>query len=208
MASRPPAQPRKQPRQGRSLATVQVILDATAHILVSDGYEGLNTNRVAERAGVSIGSLYQYFPNKGALITAVRKRHADQTREQLVALATEVAHLPLKQAVPHLIDAVMASHRIDPQLHQVLEKEVPRQTQHAQVTDWEIELRTLLQAWLQQHRDQIIVSDLVVASLVLVRMVDALVHVPLVNDPMGIAPQAIEQEISVVVLRYLTGQAT
>ena len=206
MAARSPAQPRKQPRQGRSMATVQAILDATAHILVNEGYEALNTNVVAERAGVSIGSLYQYFPNKGALIAAVRQRHADQTREELVTLAAQAAHLPLRQAVPCLIDAVMASHRIEPELHQVLEREVPRQFQSWDVTEGEVELRTLLQALLQPHRDQLIVSDLALASLVLVRMVDALVHAPLIQDPMGIDPKAIEQEISIVVLRYLTGQ--
>ena len=189
------------------MATVQAILDATAHILVSEGYEALNTNVVAERAGVSIGSLYQYFPNKGALIAAVRQRHADQTRETLVSLAAQAIHLPLRQAVPCLIDAVMASHRIEPQLHQVLEREVPRQFQSWDVTEGEVELRTLLQALLQPHQGQLIVSDLALASLVLVRMVDALVHAPLIQDPMGIDPKAIEQEISTVVLRYLTGQA-
>lgn len=189
------------------MATVQAILDATAHILVSDGYEALNTNLVAERAGVSIGSLYQYFPNKGALIAAVRQRHADQTREALMAQAAQAAHLPLNQAVPCLIDAVMAAHRIDPQLHQVLEQEVPRQFQGWDVTDGEVELRTLLQSLLQQHQDQLIVPDLALTSLVLVRMVDALVHAPLIKDPMGVKPKAIEQEISTVVLRYLTGQA-
>lgn len=189
------------------MATVQAILDATAHILVSDGYEALNTNLVAERAGVSIGSLYQYFPNKGALIGAVRQRHADQTREELITLSAQAAHLPLKQAVPCLIDAVMAAHRIDPQLHQVLEREVPRQFQSWDVTEGEVELRQLLQALLQPHQDQLIVPDLALASLVLVRMVDALVHAPLIQDPMGIDPKAIEQEISTVVLRYLTGQA-
>lgn len=188
------------------MVTVQAILDATAHILVSDGYAALNTNRVAERAGVSIGSLYQYFPNKAALIAAVRQRHADQTRQQLIALALTAADLPLRQAVPRLIDAVMAAHRIDPRLHQVLEKEVPRQFQSWDVTEDEIELRTLLQSLLQRHRDQVIVPDLTLASLVLVRMVDALVHLPLIEDPMGVPAAQVEQEISTVVLRYLTGQ--
>ncbi|MGE5450560.1 MAG: TetR/AcrR family transcriptional regulator [Acidobacteriota bacterium] len=206
MTARHPPPPRKQPRQGRSMVTVQAILDATAHILVSDGYAALNTNRVAERAGVSIGSLYQYFPNKAALIAAVRQRHADQTRQQLIALALTAADLPLRQAVPRLIDAVMAAHRIDPRLHQVLEKEVPRQFQSWDVTEDEIELRTLLQSLLQRHRDQVIVPDLTLASLVLVRMVDALVHLPLIEDPMGVPAAQVEQEISTVVLRYLTGQ--
>jgi AcrR family transcriptional regulator len=66
MPTKPSVNPRKQPKQDRSQATVQAILTATTHILTEDGYDQLTTNRVAERAGVSIGSLYQYFPNKEA----------------------------------------------------------------------------------------------------------------------------------------------
>ena len=71
MSAKPSAGPRKQPKQERSQATVEAILTATAHILTEDGYDRLTTNRVAERAGVSIGSLYQYFPHKDALIFAL-----------------------------------------------------------------------------------------------------------------------------------------
>ncbi|WOK17158.1 helix-turn-helix domain-containing protein [Rhodopseudomonas sp. BAL398] len=66
--------PRKIPRQARSRATVEVILDATALLLVDEGFEQTTTNRIAERAGVSIGSLYQYFPNREAVVGAVAQR--------------------------------------------------------------------------------------------------------------------------------------
>ncbi|MBE9008662.1 helix-turn-helix transcriptional regulator [Pseudanabaenaceae cyanobacterium LEGE 13415] len=61
---------RKLPQQGRSKLTVDAILTATAHILIEDGYDKASTNRIAERAGISIGSLYQYFPNKESLMVA------------------------------------------------------------------------------------------------------------------------------------------
>ena len=66
--------PRKEPRQARSLATVGVILDATALVMVEEGYDQATTNRIAERAGVSIGSLYQYFPNREAVIGTLNNR--------------------------------------------------------------------------------------------------------------------------------------
>lgn len=66
--------PRKEPRQARSLATVGVILDATALVLIAEGYDQTTTNRIAERAGVSIGSLYQYFPNREAVVGALNNR--------------------------------------------------------------------------------------------------------------------------------------
>ena len=78
MATRIPApqgKMRKEPRQERSRDTVEAIVEASARILGRRGWAGLTTNGVAEAAGVSIGSLYQYFPNKLALVEAVRRRH-------------------------------------------------------------------------------------------------------------------------------------
>ncbi|HEY0339660.1 MAG TPA: helix-turn-helix domain-containing protein [Steroidobacteraceae bacterium] len=66
--------PRKLPRQERAAATVAAILEAAARILESEGFDGYTTNAVAERAGASIGSLYQYFPNKTALTQALIAR--------------------------------------------------------------------------------------------------------------------------------------
>lgn len=70
-------QPRKTPVQARSAASVDAILEATLQVLVSVGKERLTTTRVAERAGVSVGTLYQYFPNKSSLLQATLRRHFD-----------------------------------------------------------------------------------------------------------------------------------
>ena len=67
--------PRKSATQERSRATVDALLSATARVLVKEGYDRASTNKVAEAAGVSIGSLYQYFPSKEALVSAVIQRH-------------------------------------------------------------------------------------------------------------------------------------
>jgi AcrR family transcriptional regulator len=74
-ASRPALQPRKTPLQKRSTTTVEAILEATIQVLIESGKERLTTTRVAMRAGVSVGTLYQYFPNKSALLQACLKRH-------------------------------------------------------------------------------------------------------------------------------------
>src|SRR5438067_589446 len=88
---RPRTNPRKQPTQARARATVDAILAATEKVLIKYGYEGASTNRVAQAAGVSIGSLYQYFPSKESLVVAVMERHgehlAQTMEEELVAHA-------------------------------------------------------------------------------------------------------------------------
>ncbi len=76
---------RKQPRQSRAQATVDAILEATIQVLLTDGLQRLTTTRVAERAGVSVGTMYQYFPQKQALLFALLSRHMEKTAEAIAA---------------------------------------------------------------------------------------------------------------------------
>lgn len=78
--------PRKMPRQSRSSSTVEAILEAAAHILETEGFDGYSTNAIAQYAGVSIGSLYQYFPNKTAITRALIEREIGLLLAQLEAL--------------------------------------------------------------------------------------------------------------------------
>lgn len=115
---------RKEPRQARSRATTDAILDAAAHILGERGWAGLTTNTVADVAGVSIGSLYQYFPNKLALIEAVRQRHFDDVLAVLrVAADDRVARV---RRIAALVDGLIAVHSRHPAAHRVLLEESPR----------------------------------------------------------------------------------
>ncbi|MBF6637423.1 TetR/AcrR family transcriptional regulator [Rouxiella silvae] len=101
--------PRKQPQQVRSQMTVDAIFEATIQVLLSDGLQRLTTIRVAERAGVSVGTLYQYFPQKQALLFAVLQRHLEMMSETM-ELATQSAHnLPLSTMVNIVVSAFMAA---------------------------------------------------------------------------------------------------
>ena len=70
--------PRKVPRQERSRSTVEALLEATARVLIREGYEGATTIRIAGESGYGVGSLYDYFPNKDALVAALIERHAEE----------------------------------------------------------------------------------------------------------------------------------
>ena len=101
--------PRKEPSQSRSQRTVEIILQAATRVLAKESLAGFNTNRVAEVAGISVGSLYQYFPNKDALVTALIKAEHESLTEQFESLADQlkgadavttlkaIAHLTVKQ---------------------------------------------------------------------------------------------------------------
>src|SRR5688572_18416822 len=102
MAQRPRTTPRKRPRQERSKATRDALLEATARVLKKQGFDRASTNRIAEEAGVSIGSLYQYFPSKESLVAALVERHVDEMMTLLEAALVRVAGAPIPVAVREL----------------------------------------------------------------------------------------------------------
>jgi AcrR family transcriptional regulator len=115
---------RKVPRQERSRGTVEAIVEATARILGERGWGRLTTNEVAEVAGVSIGSLYQYFPDKLSLIEAVRRRHFDDVLKAL--RAADDGAKPLVQRIEGVVQGMIGLHNRNPAVHGVLLEEAPR----------------------------------------------------------------------------------
>lgn len=102
-------QPRKKPIQQRSSAMVEAILEATIQVLLAEGKERLTTTRVAYRAGVSVGTLYQYFPNKSALLQAALKRHLEGVRAVIEQVSKENCSQPILEMATALILAFLAA---------------------------------------------------------------------------------------------------
>jgi AcrR family transcriptional regulator len=198
--------PRKKPTQARSRATVDAILAAAAQVLQTKGYAGATTDRIAERAGVSVGSLYQYFPNKDALLVALAERHIDAgfalVRELLANAFRETS--TIDDLLRRFVDAMVALHESEPRLHRVLFEEVPlpssvrsglRRRENAFAT----ELRELLAT-----RPEVKVPDTGVTAYVLVHTVDALVHNFVLHPPDGIDSVQLKEEL----VRMLHGHLT
>jgi AcrR family transcriptional regulator len=100
-------EPRKAPVQARSAASVDAILEATVQVLLKAGKERLTTTRVASRAGVSVGTLYQYFPNKSALLQAALKRHLSRVTDAVELACKEQKGRTLGQMVTALVAAFL-----------------------------------------------------------------------------------------------------
>ncbi|MBA0052913.1 TetR/AcrR family transcriptional regulator [Streptomyces sp. AJS327] len=122
------AVPRKSPRQQRSRETWEAILEAAAQLFQRHGYAATTTNKVAERAGVSIGSLYQYVPNKDALLTALAQRHLRAAGEELRRFLDVAAErrLGLRPLVAGLVATAAAPHGERPGAHRLLFDQTPR----------------------------------------------------------------------------------
>jgi len=114
------------PGQARSQETVSVILEASARILESDGLQGFNTNAIAARAGVSIGSIYQYFPNKDAIVFALISGFEEALHDAVLKAAQAGRGQPLKQRLRLLVRALVTVHYRRSLLNRVLEAEEER----------------------------------------------------------------------------------
>jgi AcrR family transcriptional regulator len=206
MARKPLTKPRKHASQGRSRATVDALIEATARILVKEGFDKASTNRIAEKAGVSVGSLYQYFPGKEALVTAVVVRHGEALAQVVRDALAEAAALPVEQAVRKLVGAALDAHRIDPKLHRVLAEEIPRTGKPENTALLSREAFALFRAYLEAHRDEFRAVDLDLATFVCVTSIEALTHTAVVHHADSLTDEAFEalvDEATRLVVRYL-----
>src|SRR6185312_5011829 len=163
MARRPVTKPRKAASQERSRATVDALVEATARILVRHGFDKASTNRIAEVAGVSVGSLYQYFPGKEALVAAVFERHQQEIMQTVRGELAEVLAQPVATAMRKLVAVAVKAHRVDPRLHRVLAEQIPRVGKLATLDAFNRDNYTLFRTYLERHRDELRVDDLELA---------------------------------------------
>ncbi len=196
---------RKKPRQKRSQDTVDAILEATARILQEEGYDKTSTNRVAKVAGVSIGSLYQYFPNKEALIHELFERHHEEMVKMLRTTIQDMGGAPIPVAVRVYVRAMLEAHAVNPRLHQALMQQVV-------YLEWEYlqELNrtvcAVVQGYLEMHREEILPQNLELAAFVLVSSVESITHTAVSEEQHGIDVDALVDEVCALILRYLLGE--
>ena len=195
--------PRKRPRQARSKATVDTILEATARVLVKQGFDGLSTNAVASAAGVSIGSLYQYFPNKEALVAALIERHMEEMNTAILAELTRVAKLPLAEAARCVVELTIRAHAIDPDLHRVLTEQVPRVGKLARLREVDEICHRMVAGLLAARRDEIAIRDPDLAAFILVSTIESVVHRAALLYPQRLRDPRLVDETTLLVTRYL-----
>jgi AcrR family transcriptional regulator len=199
-----PITPRREPTQTRAKAAMEAILDATAGQLIERGYDALTTTNVATAAGVSVGALYQYFPNKAALVMAVARRHSERMLELVQRAAISVGSASVPEAVRILCDALVRAQHLDAELIRVMVQQVPQLgLDHRE--EMESFARQLVRSFLAAHKDEIVVKDLDTASFVLVALVEGITYATILAADDAPDLEAVRDETVAVVLRYLLG---
>ncbi|GLQ94410.1 TetR/AcrR family transcriptional regulator [Dyella acidisoli] len=198
---KPKTTPRKRPRQARSTVTVDAILQAAAYILEKHGWEGFTTNRVAERAGVNIASLYQYFPNKESIVVELQRRHIEKARpgdpDTLIALQ---AKGDLHAVLTTLARASVEEHQAAPALHRVFAEELPRSARRVDLAR-DAQVHALLKELIRPLARN--VPDLDLAMFVLRAAGHAIVHEAVYERPELLKNPALIEEFVLLMTRYL-----
>ncbi|XDZ52106.1 TetR/AcrR family transcriptional regulator [Neisseriaceae bacterium CLB008] len=199
-----PQKPRKLPKQARAQYMVNIILEATARILAKRGYAGTNTNLIASEAGVSVGSIYQYFPNKDALISALHERHAEQMAEIIDTVFADAQPHNLREHVSVMVHSLMAAHQCEPQLHQVLEREFPYFDVPNEQSPADQLIFQRVRRLLASFQEQITQTNLDLATWTVMQITEALVHTAVIDPPANLSLPHIEEAIIDAIMGYLT----
>lgn len=203
MAERSRTVPRKKPRQERSRATVEAILEAAAHILVAHGFEATTTRQVAERAGVSIGSLYQYFPSKEALITALVERQVQRVLEVCTEALQALGPRPPREVVRDVALGLMKAYAVNPRLHQVLISEGLRLGMLERLQVFENRIETVVRGFLLHSLSTLRPRRVELATFVITRAIRGIIWSAAIERPELFEDPELADELGELMLGYL-----
>jgi len=186
---------KKIPKQERSRVTVETIVEATTRIIEDEGLAALSTNRVAEVAGVSIGSLYQYFPNKEALIAEVRTRFGARFETAMLELLGRLPGLELREAIRAWVTTLVELHAESPGVHNAVGTGTPPEAVRA--------IAAAVDGYLASRAGAIRRPDRRLAGRVMFDAAEALVHNTALREPALLDDPRWVAEVGDLLERYL-----
>jgi AcrR family transcriptional regulator len=202
-AKKQPLEARKKPQQARSVATVSAILEGVAQVLETEGFERMTTTRVAERAGTSVGTLYQYFPSKEALLVAAIEAKMAQVDRALSKVFELPPTAPLSEHVRVMITALIDEKKRRPQLNAELSRQTPRLEKQRLITRTLDRAQGMVRALLDAHPSEIRVDDTELAAWMVVHAVNGMVDGALLGAPKLLADPRLTEGIVAHVLGAL-----
>jgi len=203
MSRKVPISPRKSPKQSRSRTLVDSAVEAAARVLSKLGYDAASTNRVAEAAGISIGSLYQYFPNKDALMAAVIDR---QLADYTTKLEQEFARLPglspvrgIEIVIRHLVSAYLGNRK----LLSVIFEQLPRTQRMKNILHARRHGIKLVKGALERNQEILKVKDIDRASYIVVNAVMGVLLTAIIDDQLAMSEEEISTELIEMIQGYV-----
>ncbi|HZD49266.1 MAG TPA: TetR/AcrR family transcriptional regulator [Silvibacterium sp.] len=193
---------RRRPKQRRARQTVEAVLDAVVRILRRGGVGAITTNRIAEVAGVSIGSVYQYFPDKRAIFVALHERHVQEIDRMVHAVLVEHAASSLEDFVRAMVDGMVKAHEGDPELYEWLMTAVPHKANGTR--EFAVRLHGAFRLAIASRTREIKKGrQLDKMAFVVTHMVESLSHGAVLRRPPGVTLKEAREEAVRAVMAYL-----
>ncbi len=196
---------RKEPVQRRARETVDAILTATERIVRAQDFECVTTNDIARLAGVSVGSLYQYFPSKQALIMAVAERREAEIARQIENALCRAASMPLREGVRIVVATTLQAHVADRALHRAVSKQVLRMGAFERLTECKrlFCFTDRVAQFFAQKRSELRVPDPQLAAFFVVQTVEALTDAIAEHPPMS-DHECVVEELTMLIVNYVS----
>lgn len=194
---------RKGPKQQRSKVTVGAILDATIQVLEREGSDAATTSRVAEVAGVSVGTLYQYFANREAILDALQDREFERATEMMNRVLSRGADRTDREVARAVIEGLLELHSAAPTLHRLLVVHGLSVTPTERVQAFDMRIIAVVRSFLSFSKLRIRRMNVDAAAFVVYQAVRASMLACVVERPPGLDSQTMVDELTDLVLRYL-----
>lgn len=194
---------KKRVKQDRAKATIETILLGAAQVLVKEGYEGTNTNRIAEVAGVSIGSIYQYFANKEAIIGELIEVHIQKVMDVFLDKYNTLSTVSLKDGIRILIRSLLEARSVEPKLQRVFDEQLPKIGKLYRLREYEKQVVEMIKGYLQSKKSEVSVKNLEMAAFISVHAVEAVIQVALNYRQDILTSGHLEDELTNLIVRYL-----
>ena len=200
---------RKRPQQPRAKETVRAILEATTQILDRESLEAATTTRIAEVAGVSIGSLYQYFSHRDAILDALQDREFERTMAVMQAVFADgnLDKAPL-ETVTAALRGLAHLYAQSPGLHRVLAIEGLRVAKAERVQAFDLRVIELVRHFLLATRAQLRVNNVEAAAFIIFQSVRATMLAHLLERPLGLDVDELVSELTGFLTAYVLGGVT
>ena len=181
---------------------VETIPAAATRVFARYGYARATTNRIAEAAGVSVGSLYQYFPSKDAIAIELLRRYRERLTARIAAKVGEMNEATFRDVVHALVTALLHDDEVDDSLRRLLIEHVLRTEARSALSGFEERIEAVLVDALRAAKEQVSVKDYELCAFVLVRTVLAVTHGAVVDNPRHNRP-ALAEELTRLIVRYV-----
>lgn len=190
------------------MVTVDAIVEAAGHVFAEHGYAAGTPERIADRAGVSLGTVCEQFPDKDAILVALVERHLDDASAALTPLLTDmvIQAPPIADGVGRMLQALVDLHRSHPALHRVLFEEAPRPEALRRRLERTVEAAVSALKGYLDARPEVTAPDRTIAAQLVVQVAETVAHSLVINPRDGADPEAYVRETERMLVRYLTGR--